>query len=110
MHTEPTAHGLWEITVALVISLISASVSIARRIVNGHEASYMWLISEYLTAILCGYLMYEAYPMVSHMMPNWATLPVAVAFVAHSGGRVFQECESIILEHYGLFKRQRNKL
>ena len=102
-------HGPWEILGALAISLISGTISIARRISQGHAPAAMWLISEYLTAILCGYLMYECYPLLDPIVPAWATMPVCVAFVAHSGGRVFQELESIILQHYGLFKNQKKK-
>lgn len=109
MFGQESLHGPWEIIGAIGISIISATVSITRRIFQGHAPAAMWLLSEYLTAILCGYLMYEAYPHLPFDTPEWATLPVCVAFVAHSGGRVFQELESIILQHYGLFKNQKRK-
>ena len=99
---------LWGMFIALAISLLSGAVSIGRRILGGHQSTVLWVITEFLTAILCGYLMYNAYPVVSAYMPKWVTLPVAVAVAAHSGGRVFQEVEQILLEHYStLLKRPR---
>ena len=89
---------------ALVISLVSGAISITRRIVSGYSVSLIWVISEFLTAILCGYLMYNAYPYLDPHLPDFVTLPVAVAFVAHSGGRIFQEAESAIIKHYKFFK------
>lgn len=84
---------LWDLLGALIVSVISGFVSISRRIINGQKASLLWVISEFLSAILCGYLMYSAYPMLKPDMPKWFTLPVAIAVAAHIGGRVFQEAE-----------------
>jgi hypothetical protein len=50
-----------------------------------------------LTAILCGYLAYTAYPTLSQFLPSGVTLPVAVSVAAHSGGRIFQELEDTLI-------------
>jgi len=78
---------------AVVISVISGAVSITQRIARGQPPSFIWVCSEFLTAILCGYLMYSAYPTLEPYLPEWSTPAIAVAFVAHSGGRVIQEIE-----------------
>lgn len=102
--TEPNHHPvIWDFLAALAISVISGAVSISRRIASGHQATWVWIISEFLTAILCGYLMYNAYPAVAPYLPSWCTLPVAVAFVAHSGGRVIQELENTFVRQYAQF-------
>ena len=102
-YTQPPPMDIWEVLLAVLISVVSGAVSITRRIVLGQAATWMFIFSEFLTAILCGYLMFSAFPLVQPFLPEWVTLPVAVAFVAHSGGRVFQEGESVILRHYKIF-------
>lgn len=87
----------WDIIGALIVSFISGFVSIARRILNGQKASLLWVVTEFFTAILCGYLMYVSYPALADLVPKWFTLPVAVALAAHIGGRVFQEAEKSII-------------
>lgn len=108
MPLEHTPPDFWQLVTALVISLVSGFISIGRRIVLGQNATLIWILSEFATAILCGYLMHEAYPGLSSIgMPVWITEPVAVAFAAHSGGKVFQEAESILIKHYSLFTGRR---
>jgi hypothetical protein len=92
--------GFYDLLGALIVSVFSGIISISRRVVNGHEASLMWVISEFMTAILCGYLMYSAYPHILEFAPNWFTLPIAVAFAAHTGGKVFQEVENELVRRY----------
>lgn len=97
----------WGLVGAFIISTISGFISIARRILQGHPANLLWIISEFLTAILCGYLMYHAYPTLQESLPNWVTIPVAVAVAAHVGGRLFQEAEATVLRKYAeMFKKQ----
>jgi tellurite resistance protein TehA-like permease len=96
---SPTSFpDIWGMLAALIISVVSATISISRRILGGHQFSILWLVSEFLSAILCGYLMYHTYPAVDPVLPDWMTLPVAVAVAAHSGGRIFQEIEAMMLE------------
>lgn len=85
---------------ALIISTISGFISIAQRIVRGQRASLLWIISEFMAAILCGYLMYDVYPRIADQLPVWATMPILVAFAAHVGGRSFQGLENFIMQRY----------
>ena len=63
---------------------------------------------DFLAAILAGYLMYSVYPHIVDDIPKWFTLPVAVAFSAHVGGRLFQEMENELVNRYtNLFDRRR---
>ena len=107
MSLFPPTPDVWEILGALFISFISGTISILRRISQGTGGNIFWIISEFLTAILCGYLMYHAYPVIDPMVADFFTLPVAVALAAYSGGRIFQEIEQLLLEHYQLLKSQR---
>ena len=85
---------------AIIVSVISGIISISRRLVSGQQFSILWVISEFLMAILCGYLMFTAYPHITETIPNWFTLPIAVAFAAHVGGKVFQEIEKELIAKY----------
>lgn len=95
---------IWGLVGAFVISTVSGFISISRRVLSGHQATWLWVVSEYLTAILCGCLMYNTFPVIQKFLPEWVTLPVAVAVAAHIGGRVFQEAESVILKRIFQFK------
>lgn len=101
-----SAQDIAGILTAIAISIISGTISITSRIVAGYSSSVLWILSEFLTAILCGYLMYNAYPYLSPSLPDFITLPVAVAFVAHSGGRIFQEIESALIKQYKFFRNK----
>ena len=90
---------IWELIITFVLSITSGAVSIGRRLMLGHKSSWLWIISEFLTAILCGYLMYNAYPSISPYLPDFFTLTVAVAVAAHSGGRIFQESEDVVMRY-----------
>jgi len=87
---------------ALIISTISGFISIAQRVVRGHKASFLWVVSEFMAAILCGYLMFDVYPSLQPKLPDWATLPILVALAAHIGGRSFQGLEKFLQRRYKL--------
>jgi hypothetical protein len=87
---------LWGLVGALIISTISGFISIAQRVVRGHKVSVLWVISEFLAAILAGYIMFDTYPILEPQLPAWATLPMLVALAAHIGGRSFQGLEKIM--------------
>lgn len=97
---------LTEILVASVVVLITSVTSILHKIARGHTVSCIWVMTEFLTAIIAGFFMYEAYPAISqmHYWPDWLTLPIAVAVAAHSGGRVFQEVEDSVTKNWKLFR------
>lgn len=92
---------------ALIVSVISGVISISRRVVNGTPVSMLWVVSEFLTAILTGYLMYTAYPHIAEDVPKWFTLPIAVAAAAHMGGKLFQEVENVLVKNYVAFLDRR---
>lgn len=99
MPTEPQT-DLWSLLGALIISTVSGAISITQRIVLGQRATFIWVVSEFLAAILCGYLMFDLYPKIQESLPQWATLPVLVALAAHIGGRSFQMAEKAIYKKY----------
>lgn len=99
---QPVAPDLTSLLVALAISVISATISISQRIIRGHRSSLLWVISEYMSAILCGWLAYDAYPAIQGSLPDWLTRPLLVAAVAHSGGRTFQGIEGVLVKKYGI--------
>lgn len=84
------------IATVLGISAVSGVISIFRRISQGHAAGVFWFISEFMAAILCGYLAYDAFPVLNPYMPDWVTELAFVAFCAHMGGRLLQVSESAL--------------
>ena len=99
MATE--AHtDFWSLLGAFIISTISGVISITQRIVLGQRATLIWVISEFLAAILCGYLMFDLYHKIQGSLPPWATLPVMVAMAAHVGGRSFQSIEKALYKRF----------
>lgn len=92
----------WPLAGALLISLISGFVSIAQRIVRGHKASLLWVVSEFFSAIMCGWIAWDAYPSLDEHLPEWMTPIMFVAVAAHSGGRTFQGVENMLYRRYGL--------
>lgn len=88
---------------AVIISVISSIAAITRRIAKGEKSSIVWFISEFLTAILCGFMMYSAYPAIQPSVPDWFTMPIAVAIASHVGGRIFQEAEQEMLRRFRKF-------
>jgi len=97
----------WDLLGALIVSTISGIVSISRRVLNGQQASLLWVVSEFMTAILCGYLMFSTYPYIVDDVPKWFTLPVAIAVAAHIGGRALQEVEANLCKYFPLFDRRK---
>ena len=100
----------WSLVGALIISTISGVISITQRIVLGQRATLIWAISEFLAAILCGYLMYDIYPKIAADLPKWATLPVLIALAAHVGGRSFQMFERALYRHYKFIEKRSHPL
>lgn len=86
--------------IAFLVTLLSCFISVTRRIIAGHPTTVLWICCEFATAILCGYLMYDAYPALAEVTPDWFTLPIAIAVSAHIGGRIFQEMEGELIRRY----------
>ena len=87
---------------ALIISIISAAISITQRVLRGYPASAIWFFSESLSAILCGYLMWDIYPLIQSDVPAWASSHLMIAFAAHTGGKCFQWAETIFVKRVGI--------
>ena len=84
----------------LAVSTLSGFISISQRIARGAAVNTLWLVSEFAAAILCGYLMWDAFPHVTHLLPDWFTLPIAVAVASHFGGRGWQSLEKNMVKHF----------
>jgi len=97
----------WDLLGAVIVSVISGTISITRRILNGQQASMLWVFSEFMSAMMCGYLMYTTYPVIADDVPKWFTLPVAISFSAYIGGRVFQEIETNFSKYATAFIRRK---
>jgi hypothetical protein len=93
----PQSPETWGIIGAFCITIVSATVSILTRIISGHKVTFLWVFTEYLAAILFGYLVYHAYPVVAPILPDYITLPMLVAVAAHSGGKFFKEIEAALV-------------
>lgn len=105
-------HDWLSIGAVLLISVMSGFISIAQRIVRGHQASLLWVSSEYTAAILCGWIAYDAYPTLAQAAwwPDGVTLYICVAASAHFGGRSFQGIENLLYQRYGVdFDGSRSK-
>lgn len=87
---------------AVIISSISSLISITQRMLRGYPASAIWFFSETLSAILCGYLMWDIYPHIYGELPVWASQHLMIAFAAHAGGRSFQWLEKFFNQKTGI--------
>ena len=87
---------------ALAISIVSGIISITQRILRGYPASVLWVLSEFMAAMLCGYLVWDIYPAISGTLPDWLSMPILVALSAHVGGRGFQTLEGFIYKKWGV--------
>ncbi len=95
LSNTPPPPDFWTILIVFLISSISIVTSIIRRIYQKHAVNKLWVVGEYTAGILAGYLVYDAYPIISSMkyFPEFMTMPICVATAAHSGGRFFQTLE-----------------
>lgn len=84
---------IWTFILVMAISTISGVISITHRIVQGRTFKVAWFISEFLAAILCGWLAYDTYYHLYGTLPEWVTMPVFVAMASHAGGRLLQGSE-----------------
>ena len=87
---------------AVVISVVSGVISITQRILRGYPASALWVLSEFMAAMLCGYLVWDIYPTISSTLPEWLSMPIVVALAAHIGGRGFQTLEGFMYKKWGV--------
>lgn len=97
------------VVLVLVISAVSGFVSITQRLLRGAPASALWFISEFLAAILCGWLAYDAFDVIHPFLPAWVTMPVFVAVSAHTGGRLLQVSENAVHDRIRRLSGERKK-
>lgn len=90
---------------ALIISVVSGSISILNRLVKGHSGGAMWVVSEFLAALLCGYLAWDAYPQIKPYLPGWVSLPIFIAASAHTSGRLLQTVSNLLTDFINGAKR-----
>lgn len=95
---------LWGLVGALVISLLSGFIAIANRLAGGQKFSVLWLAAQVAGAVLAGYLVYDAYPLLvtQSWWPSWVTMPISVALAGHFGGKAFALVEKLLYRKYNL--------
>lgn len=81
---------------ALLISSISGLISIGRQILKEERVSKLWIVTEYASALLVGYLAYDLYPTIKGSLYVWITEPIFVVTAAHVGSRMFHYLEDIL--------------
>lgn len=96
VHQSPPPLDIWSIVGAFIISTVSATISILHKIIKGHKYSFLWIISQYMTAIFCSYLAYDSYPILKQSLPEWMTLPMLLAIAAYTGGIGLQALERAV--------------
>lgn len=96
----------WTLMSVLIVSTVSGFISIATRIGRGAAVNTLWIVSEFAAALLGGYLMFDAFPHMQDWLPDFFTLPIAVAAAAHSGGRLLQAFEGTLYKRLSLPDRR----
>lgn len=100
---HPVLPDFWAWVGVVLVALISGFISIAQRIVRGHEPSCLWVVSEFLAAIMAGIIAYDVYRIMEGRFPEWTTASMFVAVAAHFGGRSFQGIEALLRSRYGIY-------
>lgn len=95
--------NIWEMLGALSIALMSGFIAVANQLAGGQKFSVLWLAAQTVGAVLVGYLMWDAYPLLvtKTWWPEFMTMPISVALAGHYGGKVFSVAEK-------LFRRKLN--
>lgn len=96
MPPESSAGYYWQLAGVLIISLMSGFISVGRRLMRRTNPPMIWVLTEFCSAILAGYLAWDAYPNLVDVLPKGVTMPIFVAVCAHFGGRLFQHVESFV--------------
>lgn len=74
----------------LLVSIASGVVSILNKIAQGRAYDVVWVTSEFIAAILCGYLAYDTYAKIASDLPAWMGLPMFVSASAFVGGKLLR--------------------
>lgn len=81
---------------AFLVSVASGVVGILNKITEGRPFQIIWVVGEFIAAMLCGYLAYDSYPLVKQHTPEWVTMPVLVAACSYTGGKLLQVAGAFI--------------
>lgn len=89
---------LWGFIGTMLIALMSGFIAVVNQLTGGQKFSIMWLAAQLIGALLAGYLMWDAHPMLydEPWWPKYLTQPFAVAFAAHYGGKIFSLAEKVL--------------
>lgn len=87
---------LFTLVTMLLLSAVSGVVSITQRIASGRPATVIWVISEFLAAILAGYLATETYPYLHDYLPEFVRMSTFVSICAYSGGSLMRFAETTL--------------
>lgn len=87
---------LLTLLIMLSLSAISGVISITQRIARGFPATIVWVVSEFLAAILAGYLAAGVYGHIQASLPSYITMSVFVSACAYSGGRLMHAAENYL--------------
>lgn len=88
---------LWGMFGALLIALMSGFIAVVNQLTGGQKFSFMWLAAQAVGALLAGYLMWDAYPLLAleSWWPKYLTQPFAIALAGHYGGKIFSLAEKL---------------
>jgi hypothetical protein len=93
---------LWGTVIVFVLSAVSGLIAIANRLAAGQKFSWIWFSSQLSGALLAGYLVADAYPLIQEDLPNWCTQPISISLGAYFGGKLFSVAEKFFNKRTGL--------
>lgn len=82
----------------LLISVASGVVGILNKITHGRPYKVAWVASEFIAAILCGFLAYDSYPLLTPHLPSWVGMPLFITVCSYTGGKMLRISEAILTE------------
>lgn len=96
MPPETASNYYMQYVGAVLISLVSGFLSIARRILKGTKASLLWIISEMVAAVMVGLLAWDSYPDLSDIIPHEVSQLVFACMCSYLGSRLLHVSEMIM--------------
>lgn len=97
--TDP---DLWGAIGVFLLSAVSGLIAIANRLAAGQKFSWIWFSSQLAGALLAGYLVADAYPLIQAELPSWCTQPITVSLAAYFGGKLFSIAEKFFKTRTGM--------
>ena len=89
---------------AILISIVSGFLSIARRILKGTQATALWIISEMVAAVLVGLLAWDSYPDLTDVVPHQISRLVFACMCSYLGSRLLHVSEMVLEVYTGRMK------